>query len=492
MSHNAPAPYAGLGKQFINGQWRTGTAGKIAANVNPFSGETLIEIPLAGVRDADQAMAAAAAAQYDWSMTPAAKRAAALFKAAQVFDQRRDEIIDWLCQESGSSYLKASIEWNLAKSIVIEAASYPTRMYGRLLQADVIGKESRVYRVPIGVVLVISPWNFPLHLSMRSIAAAIALGNTVVHKPSGDTPVSGGLLIAKIFEEAGVPAGVFNVLVGSSGDIGDYLVLHETPRFVSFTGSTEVGKRLGSLAAEGPTLKRVALELGGNSPCAVLDDADLEGAVSGAIFGKFLHQGQICMSINRIIVDASLYDDFVDSFTARAKALPVGDPTDRNTIIGPVINSQQAGKLAKTVEAARSAGARQTLSGSFDKLLVSPFVFADVKPDSGLAMKETFGPVACIIKAANEKEALDIANMTPYGLSSCVFSSDPERGVRFARKVEAGMTHVNDSPVADLVNAPFGGEKNSGIGRFNGDWLLEELTTLHWLTVQDQPAPYPF
>ncbi len=442
MPTSSSKRYDNLDKQYINGTWKAGSSGKSAKDVNPFSG--------------------------------------------------KEEIVEWLTVESGSSYLKSEIEWATARNITLESASFPSRLHGRILTADRNGKESRIYRLPIGVIQVISPWNFPLHLSMRSIVAAIALGNTVVHKPSGDTPITGGLLIAKILEEAGLPAGVFNVVVGSSGEIGDYVVLHETPHFVSFTGSTKVGKRLASLAANGPMLKQVALELGGNSPCVVLDDADLDVAVNGAIFGKFLHQGQICMAINRIIVDAKIYDRFVDAFTAHAAKIPSGDPENKKTIVGPVINRQQVDQLTATIEKARSDGAKETLSGKIDNLLVTPFVFADVDPRAALAMQETFGPVACIIKANGEEEALRIANMTNYGLSSCVFSSNLERAARFAQKVQAGMTHINDTPVADVANAPFGGEKNSGIGRFNGDWILEEMTTLHWVTVQEKPAPYAF
>ncbi len=488
---NSPA-YTNFDKQYIAGQWRDGKLGKSNNDVNPFDNSTLVTIPMAGKPDMDEAMAAAKKAQIEWALTPAADKAAVMYKAADIFMNRKDEIIGWLAKESGSTLLKAQIEWDQARKIVLEAASYPSRVHGRLLAADRGGKENRIYRLPIGVIAVISPWNFPLHLSIRSIAPAIALGNSVVHKPAGDTPVTGGLLIAKIFEEAGLPPGVFNVVVGPASEIGDYMVCHQTPRFVSFTGSTAVGKRLGALATEGPMLKQIALELGGNSPCVILDDANLDDAVNGAIFGKFLHQGQICMAINRIIVDASIYDTFVDQFTAKAKSLTCGNPADKGVVIGPLINQQQADSMKEKIEKARAEKARETLTGSIDKLMVTPYVFADVDPHASLSMEETFGPIACIIKAKNEDDALQIANMTPYGLSSCVFTGDPERGVRFAQKIDAGMTHVNDMPVADLVNAPFGGEKNSGLGRFNGDWLLEEMTTLHWISVMDKPAEYGF
>ena len=486
------APYGGFDKQFIDGRWRTGTSGKTGRDTNPYNGELLEEIPLAGPADLEEAMRAAQAAQPAWERTPATERAALLRRAADIFESRRDEIISWLVRESGSTRVKSAMEWDAAHNILFESASFPARLHGRLLPPDSSGKEHRIYRRALGVVAVISPWNFPLHLSMRSIAAALAVGNAVVHKPASDTPVTGGLLIAKLFEEAGLGPGLFNVLVGSGGDIGDLFVQHPIPRFVSFTGSTAVGKRLASLVAESPVLKRTALELGGNSPFVVLDDAVLDDAVNAAIFGKFLHQGQICMAINRIIVDGKLYDAFVERFARRAAELRCGDPADPATSIGPVINRQQSDKLAGIIEQARRDGAREVVGGTIDKLMVTPFVFADVRPDASLAVDETFGPVACIMRADNEEHALRMVNASTYGLSSSVFSGSPERGARFAQRVEAGMTHVNDIPVADIANAPFGGEKNSGIGRFNGDWILEELTTPHWISVQEAPHSYPF
>ena len=492
MTTVTQAPYEGFSLQYINGIWRSGTSGKTAVNSNPYTGDPVMEIPLAGKEDMEAAILAAQTAQPAWELTPAPERAAVAYRVADIFLRRKEEIIAWLVAESGSTVIKSTIEWGIARQIVLEAASYPTRLHGRLLAADVSGKESRIYRKPVGVVAVISPWNFPLHLSMRSIITALTLGNAVVHKPASDTPVTGGLLIAKMLEEAGLPSGLFNVLVGSGGDIGDAFAQHPIPRFLTFTGSTAVGKRLGALVSEAPVLKRTALELGGNSPFVVLDDADLDKAVDAAIFGKFLHQGQICMAINRLVIDRNHYGQFVDRFTERASQLRCGDPSARETALGPLINEQQKEKLSAIIARAKTEGARQVLAGHFEGLLLTPHVFADVDPASSLAVEETFGPVACIIKARDEAHALEIVNSSNYGLSSAVFTGNPERGARFARKVAAGMTHINDTPVADLASAPFGGEKNSGIGRFNGDWLLEEMTTSHWITVQDKPGQYPF
>jgi aldehyde dehydrogenase (NAD+) len=254
----------------------------------------------------------------------------------------RNEIVDWLIAESGSTRLKAEMEWRAVRDGTLAAAGMPARVAGRILPIDIPGKESRVYRRPLGVVGVISPWNFPMHLTNhRSVAPALALGNGVVVKPAEDTPVTGGLLLASIYEKAGLPPGLLNVVAGEVGEIGDAFTLHPVPKFISFMGSTRVGRRIGELAVKGTTLKRVALELGGNAPCVVLDDADLDRAVTGAIVGRFLHQGQICMSTNRINIDAALYDRFVEAFVERARGLKVGNPHEPDTVIGPLINTKQ-------------------------------------------------------------------------------------------------------------------------------------------------------
>jgi aldehyde dehydrogenase (NAD+) len=321
--------------------------------------------------------------------------------------------------------------------------------------------------------------------------AALAAGNSVVLKPSSDTPVTGGTLLAGLLEEAGLPAGVCNVVVGTGDEIGDRFVTHPIPRVISFTGSTAVGKRIARLTAESPILKRLELELGGNTPFVVLDDAPLENAVEAAVFGKFLHQGQICMAINRIIVDESIYEKFLDLFTDRVRNLKVGDPDRDDTVIGPLINQNQLRRLHKRILDARAGGLKQVLGGEPQGLVLPPHVFRDVANDHDLAREELFGPVAPVIRARGEEDALRLANDTPYGLSSAVFTRDPARGARFAVRIEAGMAHVNDQPVLDLPNNPFGGEKNSGIGCFGGEWAVQAFTTDQWVTVQHELHGYP-
>jgi aldehyde dehydrogenase (NAD+) len=312
-----------------------------------------------------------------------------------------------------------------------------------------------------------------------------------VLKPASDTPVTGGLLLGKIFEEAGLPPGVLNIVVGAGSSIGDAFVRHPASRIISFTGSTPVGRNIAKLAAEAPVMKRLELELGGNSPFVVLADADLDRAADAAVFGKFLHQGQICMITNRFIVERKVYEPFIERFTERARELKVGDPADPETLIGPIINEKQMNGLKQRIVDARSSGAREMLGGEAQGQVLPPHVFADVKNDMPLAREEIFGPIAPIIPAASEDEALQLANQTTFGLSSAVFSRDTERATHFAARIEAGMVHVNDQPVNDLPNNPFGGEKNSGIGRFGGEWAVQAFTTEKWITVQHVPRAYP-
>lgn len=486
-----PAAYSGFERMPIAGEWRHGSAGSRNRDINPFTEEVLVEIPQADRADLDQAYAAAARAQPGWAAALPGERAEVMRRAASIMEARREEIVSWLIHETGSTRFKAQLEWATVHAVMLEASVLPHLVEGRILPADLPGKESRVYRRPVGVVGVISPWNWPLQLTNRSLAPALAVGNAVVVKPASDTPVTGGLLLARIFEEAGLPPGVFSVVIGAGNEIGDAFVSHRIPRVLSFTGSTPVGRHIMRLAAEAPIIKRVDLELGGNSPFVVLEDADLDLAVEAAVFGKFLHQGQICMITNRFIVDSSVYEAFVEHFSARVGALRYGDPEREDTAIGPIINRSQLEGLRAKLEQARKSDAHQVVGGEPQGLVLPPHVFADVTNDMPIARDELFGPIAPIIRAAGDEDALAIANDTDYGLSSAVFTRDAERGVRFAQRIEAGMAHVNDQPVNDIPFSPFGGEKNSGVGRFNGKWALEAFTTDQWVTVQHTSRPYP-
>jgi aldehyde dehydrogenase (NAD+) len=352
------------------------------------------------------------------------------------------------------------------------------------------GKENRLTRLPLGVVGVISPWNFPFHLTMRSVVAALATGNGVVLKPATLTYITGGLIIGEIFEEAGIPKGLLNVVVGAGSEIGDYFVEHPIPRMISFTGSTEVGERIGSLA--GGKLKKTALELGGNCAFIVLDDADINQAASAAVFGKFTHQGQICMAINRIIVDRKVYPEFVQTFKEKVSKLKAGDPMDPTTDIGPLIERRQVDGILRLVDKAVTDGAHLELEGFAEGNLVTPFILTEVTNDMEIAQNEIFGPVAVIIPVDSEAEAIKVANDSAHGLSCSVFTSNFERGVQAAGEIHSGMVHINDQTVNDEPHIPFGGEKASGLGRFNGEFALEEFTTVKWISVQREARLFPY
>jgi acyl-CoA reductase-like NAD-dependent aldehyde dehydrogenase len=470
--------------QYIGGTWREGRSEKTLTVTNPYDDAVLTTLRQASVQDLDEAYRTAGSAQRDWAAQSPATRRQVMLRAAEILQDRRGEIVDWLVKESGSTVTKANVEVDLAVGITLEASSFPQRVHGRIVQSNTPGKEIRIYRRALGVVGVISPWNFPLHLSQRSVAPALALGNAVVIKPASDTPVTGGLILARVFEAAGLPAGVLSVVVGAGSEIGDDFVAHEVPGLISFTGSTPVGQNVGRIATGGEHLKHVALELGGNAPLVVLADADLDAAVEAAVLGKYLHQGQICMAVNRIIVEAPLYERFVERFTAASAEVPVGDPALEQTLVGPVVNDSQLESLREKIATAKAEGARTVLEGEIRGRLVPPHVFAEVTPDMEIAREEIFGPLVGILKADDADHALQLANASVYGLSSAVFTADLDRGLRFGLALKTGMTHLNEMPVHDESHVAFGGEGNSGLGRFNGDWAIEEFTTDHTIGIK--------
>ncbi|MFV5591288.1 aldehyde dehydrogenase family protein [Acinetobacter variabilis] len=478
--------YQNLDQQFIAGQWQPGRSQKMIQNLNPYTQDTIFTLQAASTADVDAAYAAADKAFQQSVIKSVEFRQQILQKLQQVIQARQDEIINWLILESGSTRFKAGLEVGAALSIIQESQKFPEQIKTEQLESKDPQRKSLVLRKPLGVIGVISPWNFPFHLSMRSVATAIACGNSVALKPASDTPVTGGTLLGKLFEEAGLPAGVLNVVSGAGSEIGDYFVEHPIPKMISFTGSTEIGQNVGSKALASPRIKRLALELGGNAPLVILDDADLDLAVELTIMGRFMHQGQICMSTNRVIVDASVYDAYVEKLLERVKTVAVGDPNLEETIIGPIINQSQVKKHQQIIQSAKEQGAELVYEGGIEGNLVYPHIFTGVAPESPLAQEESFGPILPILKARDEAHALKLANDTRFGLSSAVCTSNIERGIHFTEQLDIGMTHINSISVADQANAPFGGEKNSGLGRFNGRWIFEEFTRTHWLTVPSE------
>ncbi|MCM3236351.1 aldehyde dehydrogenase family protein [Heyndrickxia oleronia] len=479
-----------LSNQYINGQWREGQSDHVLINVNPYSGDILSEVKMATVTDVDLAYKAALKAKDDWDKVNPYKKRDILEKAVQYIEAHEEEITNIIIEELGGTRLKAAFEIGLVKNMIKEAATFPIRMEGKILPSTEDGKENRLYRIPVGVVGVISPFNFPFFLSMKSVAPALGAGNGVVLKPHEETPITGGTLIAKIFEEAGLPKGLLNVVVTDIKEIGDSFVEHPIPRIISFTGSTKVGSHIGQLAVK--NFKKPLLELGGNSAFIILEDADIDYAVQAATFSRFTHQGQICMSANRIIVQASIYDEFIKKYKEKVSSLSVGDPKDPQTIIGPVVNERQANNLQAMIDKGIEEGATVLLQGNISGNMVEPTILKDVTPNMTIAQDELFGPVVCVMAFETEDDAIAIANDTKFGLSGAVHTSNLEKGVELAKKIHTGMIHVNDITINDEPIVAFGGEKQSGLGRLNGEWSLDEFTTLKWISVNYGQRSFPY
>ena len=483
-------PFAKLNKQYIGGVWRDGSSDKVLHDKNPYNGALIADFKLATLADLDAAYNSAAAAQKVWMEINPFERRAILEKAVAYIEKVEADITAIIIEELAGTRLKAFFEIGLVKNIIKEAATYPLRMTGEIFPSVVDGKENRLYRVPVGVVGVISPFNFPFFLSMRSVATALGAGNGVVLKPHDDTPITGGTLLARIFEEAGIPKGLLNVIVADVRDLGDAFVEHPVPRIISFTGSEKVGRHIGMVA--GRSLKKAVLELGGNSALIVMADADLNNALNAAVFSRFTHQGQICMCANRILVQRGVYPQFLERYVKRVAALKVGDPNDPQTDLGPLMNKAQADTLAKQIQKGIAEGARPVLQGKVEGNLVSPTIFADVKPNMSVAQDEMFGPAVCVMPFDTPAEAIKIANDSAFGLSGAIHTKDVEYGAELAKQIDAGMIHINAGTIHDEPMIAFGGEKASGFGRLNGRWALEEFTTLKWISVQHKPMHYPF
>lgn len=482
---------------YIDGEWIDSQSGETIAVEDPSTRETVARVPAAVEADVNAAYEAAAAAQAEWSDQPPAHRQQVVQQFLQALQNHEHEIIDLLGHEAGGSRLMGETSIQIASDHASEAATLPRRMKGEHADSNIPGKENLVQREPKGVVTVISPWNFPLNLSMRAVAPAIAAGNAVVVKPATNTPITGGLLFGKLFEEAGLPDGVLNVVTGRGSEIGDRVAGHPESDVVSFTGSTSVGQRVAGTAAE--NLAVPAMELGGNNAFVVTADADLDWAIDGATFGSFAHQGQVCISINRHIVHEDVYDEYVDRLVERAESLPVGSAHEEDTIVGPIIDESQRDEMLKYVERTVDAGATLETGGETielddvdDSLVVAPTVLSDVTNDMSAACNEHFGPIAPVIPFSDIDEAVEMANDTEYGLSGAVHASDIETGKQIAERMETGNVHVNDQPINDEAHVPFSGTGASGMGTYNSDAFLQEITETKWISLQHESRDYPF
>jgi benzaldehyde dehydrogenase (NAD) len=465
--------------RFFSNGWISGEGGD-AAVVEPATGSEIGRVGIAGPGDVTNAARAAAAAQAEWAALPHPARAAVLRKAGDLWQEHAEEVCDWIVRETGAVPPKGDFEIGVAAQECYEAAALPSRPYGELLPS-LDGRLSMSRRVPAGVVGVISPFNFPLILSIRSVAPALALGNAVLLKPDPRTAVSGGLLLAGVFAAAGLPEGLLHVLPGGP-EVGEAVIADPRVRVVSFTGSTRAGRRVGEVAAA--NLTRVHLELGGNSALVVLDDADLDRAISAGAWGSFNHQGQICMTTGRHLVHESLYDEYVERLAKKADALE----------LGPVIDAGQRDKIHALVTATVDQGARLAAGGKFNGLFYRPTVLADVTPDMPAYAEEVFGPVAPVARFGSVEEAAALASGTEYGLSLGIITRDVTKGLALADRIPTGIVHINDQTVNDEANVPFGGVGASGTGaRFGGAAAnVEAFTETRWVTVRGDVPAYPF
>ena len=480
-------------KMYINGEWVDALDRAMYDDYNPYTGEVFARVPSGKRGDARRAIEAAAAAFPAWSNTLPAERQALFLKAADILQKKQNEIVTILAEETGCTFGFAMFQTMFTPGLLREAASQVHNPIGEIIPADLPGAFYMAIRQPVGVVAGIAPWNAPLILSLRAICLPIAYGNTAILKPSTESSVSGGVVIAEIFHEAGFPKGVLNLVTngpGGSGEVGDELIENPRVRRINLTGSTSVGRQLAEKA--GRHLKRVSLELGGQNPLVILRDADVDYAVNAAAFGAFLHQGQICMSVRRIIVEKPIAREFTEKFVKKISAFKVGNPKEPDTIIGPLINKQQFSQVKGNVDAAVRDGAKILCGGKAEGLCYHPTVLTNVKPSTPFAREETFGPVVSVIEVENEEEAVRAANETAYGLSAGVITRDFVKGLAVAERIETGIVHINDQSVHDEPQVPFGGVKDSGWGRFGGRAALEEFTELRWISMQRTPRQYPF
>ncbi len=477
---------------YINGEWVDSADSVFFDVYNPYNDGVVARVASGTREDTARAIDAAQEAFPRWAALPPSEKRFFLLKVAEIMERRKQEFALMLSRETGAATAFAMFQAGLGPNYFREAASQVHRVMGKTIPAELPGSFSMILRRPVGVVAGISPWNGPLILSLRAVCFPIAYGNTVVLKPSAESPVTGGVFLAQVFEEAGFPKGVMNVITngpGRSSEIGDALVDDKRVKRISFTGSTQVGRELAEKA--GRNLKKITLELGGNDPVIVLRDADLDYAVNVAIFGRFLHQGQVCMNAKRIIVEKEVAPEFIEKFVKKASGLKMGNPLDPETIIGPLINDKQLEKIKKQVARARAQGAKLLCGGRHEGRCYFPTVLSDVTEEMEIFYEEVFGPVAPVILVNDAEEALRAANNSPFGLSSAIVTTDVAKGLDMAERLEAGVTHINDSPVKAEAHAPVGGVKDSGWGR-HGMEAMEEFTEIHWVTIQKTQRRFPF
>ncbi len=476
----------------IGGERRSATGGARFERRNPLDHGVATRAPAATPADAVAAVEAAAAAFPAWAATGPGERRALLMKAAHALEARAEAFTAAMAAETGASAIWAGFNVHLAAGMLLEAAALTTRIEGSILPSDVPGSVAMAVRQPAGVVLGIAPWNAPVILGVRALATPLACGNTVVLKGSELCPATHGLIIEAL-QDAGLPAGVVNFVTNAPADAGavvEAMVAHPALRRVNFTGSTHVGRLIAQTCAK--YLKPAVLELGGKAPFVVLDDADLDAAVAAATFGAFANSGQICMSTERIIVDAAVADDFVARLAARAQGLPLGDPRKGPVVLGSVVDQRTVERCNALIDDALAKGAKLVCGGKADSTLMPATLLDEVSAQMRIYHEETFAPVKAIVRVRGTEAAIACANDNPFGLAAAVFGRDLARAWQVAGRIQSGICHINGPTVHDEAQMPFGGVKDSGWGRFGGQAGIEAFTELRWITMQTSPRHYPF
>ncbi|MEU9916147.1 aldehyde dehydrogenase family protein [Streptomyces sp. NPDC051001] len=479
---------------FIGGKEEPAASGRRAEDVNPYTGEVYATVAAAGTEDVRRAVDAAEAAFPEWAALAPFARRAILLKAADLLDGKGEQVAELMAHEAGGTRPWAHFNVYLAANMLREAAAAVTAPRGEVLTAQEQGALGLAVREPVGVVAAFAPWNAPVILGVRAVAAPLAAGNTVVVKASEDAPIACALFVADVLREAGLPDGVLNVVTNAREDaaeIAEALIADERVRAVNFTGSTNVGRIIGEHAAR--HLKPAVLELGGKNSVIVLDDADVDYAVDAVTFSVFMNAGQICMSGDRILVHESLAEEFTRKFTAKTASLQAGDPNHPHTVVGPLVAASAAQRVAALVEDAVAKGAKVLTGGGKPDGAVHPAtVLTDVPKDAEIYHAEAFGPVCVVETFFDDAAAVAVANDTENGLTCGIITENATHGLAVARGIRTGIVHINDQSVADEPQAPFGGFKASGYGRFGGRWGIEAFSNTRWVTIATQQAHYPF
>lgn len=467
---------------YIDGQWWDADSGKTLDVTNPANGQVIAQVPYAGQAETQRAIEAAERALPAWRAKTAAERAAILRRWFELLLKHKDDLGRLMTLEQGKPLKEATGEIVYGASFIEWFAEEGKRAYGEVIPTPVADKRFVVIKQPVGVCAAITPWNFPCAMITRKAAPALAAGCTMVLKPAELTPLS-ALALAELAEQAGIPAGVFNIVTGDPKVIGQELCSNPTVRKLSFTGSTPVGKLLMEQCA--PTLKKLSLELGGNAPFIVFDDADIDAAVAGAIASKYRNTGQTCVCTNRFIVQAGVYDEFAEKLAAETAKLRVGNGLEENVVQGPLINPAAVEKVERLISDAKSKGATITTGGERlekDGLWFKPTVLTHMTPDMDIAQQEIFGPVSALFKFDTEDEAIALANNTKYGLAAYFYARDIGRVWRVGEALEYGMVGINTGSISTEV-APFGGIKNSGMGREGSHYGLEEYLEIKYMAM---------